>query len=221
MKTRLKDPVWAIFLLVLTGCGCFAGALESRAGVLVQGGPVWRFYSMVPQADEDTPNFQGYGLDLVAGYSIGRILDIGLLGQYTPGNLGAAKLMEEDSSLALLGGIVALRFSKLIYAGLYGGTGYYNGINHAAAEKGLLKGNWQGPAGGLTIGATIGQPRSGGTVTTQVQLFAERMWTEGKQTAEAEREKRSFSAFGLGLTWVYNGLGGSSWENQIIGGFLD
>jgi hypothetical protein len=176
---------------------------------------------MVPQAREDTPNFQGYGVGLAAGYSIGRILDVALLGQYTPGNLGPAKMTGEDASLALLGGTVALRFSNIVYAGLYGGTGYYNGINHAAVGKGLLKGNWQGPAGGITLGATVGQPRAGGTVITQVQLFAERMWTEGKQTADADREKRAFSAFGLGLSWVYNGLGGSSWENQVIGGFLD
>ncbi len=207
-------------ILAATAVVFFAGG-PAFGGPLVKAGPVWRFFSMQPQSNEDTPNYQGYGLDFVAGYSIRRVLDVGLLGQYTPGNLGAPGLQGEDASLALLGGTVALRFSNLVYAGIYGGTGYYNGINHAAVEKGALKGNWQGPAGGVTVGATVGQPRSGGTVTTQIQLFAERMWTEGRQTALAEREKRTFSAFGLGLIWVYNGLGGSSWENQVIGSFVD
>ncbi len=206
--------------LIVTALTLLVGA-TSFGGPLVKGGPVWRFFSMQPESNEDTLNYQGYGLDFVAGYSIARALDFGLLCQYTPGNLGAPGLQGEDASLVMLGGAAGLRVSNLVYAGFYGGTGYFNGINHAAAQRGALKGNWKGPAAGVTIGASIGQPRSSGAVSTQIQLFVERMWTEGKQTATSEREKRAFSAFGLGLIWVYNGLGGASWENQIIRSFVD
>lgn len=192
----------------------------AEAGFLIQGGPTWRFFSFVPKASEDTPNYQGYGLELASGYSLDRVLDIALMAQYTPGSLGVPKIVGEDASFVLLGGMIGATIMKQAYAGIYGGTGYYNGVTHSGHD-GIVKGNFNGPALGLTLGGYLGQPKGSDEATVRVQVYTERAWLSGRPEADSEIEKRTISSFGVGFLWVFNSLGGSAWESRVMKSFLD
>ncbi len=192
----------------------------AQAGFLFQAGPTWRFFSFSPQAEEDTPNYEGYGLELATGYSFGRIFDVAFLAQYTPGDLGAASLSGEDASLVLLGGQVGATLWKQGYFGVYGGTGYYNAVTRSGHDE-IVKGNFNGPAIGATVGAVLGQPKGKHESSVRIQVYTERAWVTGRQTADGEIEKRTISSFGVGFLWVYNSLGGSAWESTVMGSFLD
>lgn len=220
-RRRLRRPSVvraACLLLVLVAIS--PGALESRAGGLLQVGPVWRFYSFLPKDSESTPNYEGYGLDLAGGYSIKGVLDVALLAQYTPGRLGRASLTGEDSSLFSLGGLLGATFARHGYLGLYGGQAYYSGTRHSGRDN-LVKGIFNGPAAGITAGATWGKSTGQGGNRLRLQVFAERAWLSGRQDEAAEIERRSLSAFGLGLIWVFKDSGEAAWENSIMGGFIN
>ncbi len=195
-------------------------APRAEAGFLIQGGPTWRFFSFSPQAEEDTPNYEGYGLELATGYSVDRVIDVTVLAQYTPGSLGVAKITDEDASLVVLGGMIGATILRQGYAGIYGGTGYYNGVSHSGHD-GIVKGNFNGPAMGITVGANLGQPKGSDEVMVRLQVYTERAWMSGRQTAESEIEKRTISSFGVGFLWVFNSLGGGAWESRVMKSFLD
>ena len=211
---------WILFLFVSLALNLIVITPGAEAGFLIQGGPTWRFFSFSPKAAEDTPNYEGYGLELASGYSLGRALDLALLAQYTPGSLGVAKIVGEDASLVLFGGMIGATILKQGYAGIYGGTGYYNGVTHSGHD-GIVKGNFNGPALGLTLGANLGQPKGSDEVTVRVQVYTERAWMSGRTTADSEIEKRTISSFGVGFLWVFNSLGGSVWESRVMKSFLE
>lgn len=192
----------------------------AEAGGLFQVGPVWRFYSLLPTEAEATPNYEGYGLDLAGGYSIKGAVDLALLAQYTPGRLGRASLTREDSSFFLLGGMLGVTFLRLGYLGVYGGQGFYNGIRHSGHDD-LVKGIFNGPAAGLTVGATWGKSKSRGGPLVRLQVFAERAWMRGRQSTDAEVEKRTLAAFGVGLLWVFKNAKDTAWENSVMSGFIN
>lgn len=200
--------------------GFVALAPSAGAGVLVQAGPTWRFFSFDPKTDEETPNYEGYGIELATGYSIDRKVDVAFLAQYTPGNLGASRFAKEDASFVLLGGGLGATLWRQGYVGLYGGTGYYNGVNHSGGEN-TVKGNFNGPAVGLTVGGVLGQAKGTDEAVVRLQVYTERAWVSGRQTAEAEIEKREINTFGVGLVWAYNGFGKQSWEGGVFGGYFD
>ncbi len=210
-------PFWGAVLL---GASLFAWTSVAQGGFLFQGGPTWRFFSFHPQTDEDTPNYEGYGLELATGYSIGRALDLALLVQYTPGGLGVAKIAHEDASLVLLGSMVGVTLWKEGYVGVYGGTGYYKSVTQAGHD-GIVKGNSNGPAVGVTVGANLGAPKGSDESKVRLQVYTERAWLSGRQTRESEIEKRTISSFGVGFLWVFNSLGGSAWESTIMKSFLN
>ena len=209
-----------LFLVVSLALNLIVITPGAEAGFLIQGGPTWRFFSFSPQAAEDTPNYEGYGLELASGYSLDRVLDVALFAQYTPGSLGVAKIVGEDASLVLLGGTIGATIMKQGYAGIYGGTGYYNGVTHSGHD-GIVKGNFNGPALGLTLGASLGQPKGSDEVTVRVQVYTERAWLSGRPAADSEIEKRTISSFGVGFLWVFNSLGGSAWESRVMKSFLE
>ncbi len=217
---RRLSSLKALARVLIAAASFVCAASDAEAGFLVQSGPTWRFFSFDPKTDETTPNYEGYGFDLAAGYSIDRKLDLALLAQYTPGSLGAARFAKEDASLVMLGGMVGATVWKQAYFGIYGGTGYYNGVRHAGPEN-MVKGNFNGPAVGLTVGGVLGQPKGAEESMVRMQVYTERAWVSGRTSAEAEIETRTINAFGVGVVWAYNGFGKQSWEGGVFGGFFD
>lgn len=208
-------------IAVFAAAAWWAGAArEARAGFLFQAGPTWRFFSLNPQAAEETPNYQGYGLDMATGYSVDRKLDVAFLVQYTPGSLGYARITNEDASFALLGGMVGATLWRQGYVAVYGGRGYYNGIKHSGRDD-IVKGNFNGPAVGFSVGGILGEPKSSAESSMRLQVYTERAWMSGRRQEGAEVEKRTINTFGVGFIWAYNSLGKASWENSVMGSFLD
>ena len=214
-------PFLALFLSPFLATGILLCACPvAEAGFLVQAGPTWRFFSFDPKTDETTPNYEGYGFELATGYSIDRKLDVALLAQYTPGSLGAARLSKEDAGLSMFGGMLGATIWKQAYLGIYGGTGYYNGLRREGPDN-IVKGVFTGPSVGLTIGGVLGQPKGAEESTVRLQVYTERAWVSGRQAADAEIEKRAISAFGVGVVWAYNAFNKQSWEGGVFGGFFD
>lgn len=144
-RRMLKNSL--IFFLLL------GPSSTSFAGLLLAPNISWSSYSFRPLAEEDTPNYYGYGFGLTAGYSVAQVIDVAAFYQYHPGNLKHADPSDSNSELKIFGGLAGLRLYKTIYFALsVGSTDYRLPVIAKSSE---VQGNWNGLGFGFSLGGIM------------------------------------------------------------------
>ncbi|MEZ4743689.1 MAG: hypothetical protein R3B45_14805 [Bdellovibrionota bacterium] len=210
-----------VFFILYFVCFIFLGLPKSAmAGFLVGGGPTWNVFSMQPEDDEATPNYQGIGGQFKLGYSFQQIFDISAHVQYSPGNVGMVKLEGEGANLAFYGGEVAARILGSVYFALRGGKAYYQLLKKTREDE--ITGAWQGPAGGFSLGGIVPLNKYNFIQISCdfLHLVASR---EGGNANELDEEsgKRRVDQFSIAINYIYNGYKNSVIENSFFSQYLN
>lgn len=206
---RWLAVVWAPVAL---GVMAFAG--PAHGGVYLAPGLKWAVFSLRPQAVEPTPNYYGYGGVFSIGYSIRQILDFGAFGQYAPGTRKEARPGKADATLLAYGGETALRLSQAVYVGLRGGVGKYRLDRTIDATE--VAGTWAGHCGGFSIGALAKFSK-----VSYLQTTFDVMHFVVASKSDPDLGKRRIDAFGVSISYVFNGYTNYLIENTIFKDFLD
>ena len=125
----------------------------ANAGILFSASAHWGVFAFRPLSEQNSsPNYYGLGPGIVAGYSLFQVFDAAAYVDYIPGQRGAPNIRNENASLIQYGMQLAVRLEDKVYLGLKAGNGLYHLVdkNFIADE---VPGKWQGPSGGLMIGA--------------------------------------------------------------------
>lgn len=141
LRTRNRSAyqaiAWVSFAVAMSFC-----SFEARAGLYAGVGASWNNFVFEPVAEEDTPNYFGYGGRASVGYSAANILDLGIYGHYTPGRLGTPAPSPEDARLWHGGGELGLRLGNAVYLGARGGPALYRLNSQTKDEE--VPGQWTG-----------------------------------------------------------------------------
>lgn len=139
---------WLSLTLLVGAIGLSWSSL--RAAPLWGGGVDWNVLSFRPIAEEETPSFYGYGLELQAGYRIMNELGLGVFASYDILNEGAAKFFTGESSQFGYGMELAGRFEESVYLALRYGNSQISTQGEGISEDFL--GDWDASVWGGSIG---------------------------------------------------------------------
>jgi len=173
-------------------------APPAAAGFLWQMGGTWESLSLRPVAEEPTPNYYGYGVQMVYGYSFWGVWDLGLTMAYAPLQQESAGLGQEDLQWISYGGVMGLRFGQAVYIGLKGLVQQYDLIRQKSDDE--VDGSWRGNGAQLSLGGfwPMGT-RKGHLLQVNLDLG---MATLNRQDA-ADR-KRVVDTFGVSFHYVFS-----------------
>lgn len=200
--------------LVLLGC-----APAAEAGWYVTPGIKWATYAARPEGNEPTPNYYGYGGMLALGYSAKQVFDLGAYGQYVPGTREHADLGKTHALLVSYGGELAFRIAESVYIGARGGSSSYRLLDADPLRTDELAGTWEGPSGGLVIGAVSKVTKQSFFQTTLE--FMQHVVESQEQGEARQLGKRRFDSFALCVQYVFNSEKSYLIENTIFKDFLD
>lgn len=189
---------------------------KSLAGFMVAPSVKWSVFSLEPEAEEKTPNYQGVAPALSFGYSFFQMLDLTAFAQYTPGNLNLVKIPGEAATLLYYGGEIAARIQKSVYFAVRGG-----GVSYQLLTKKLdyeTEGVWEGPAGGLSLGAISMIDKNN---YLQVSLdFMHAVFQKVNREEDEENPKRRMDQFSISFTYVFNDYK-RTLTNNFFGNYLN
>lgn len=185
----------------------------ARAGVLGGVSTHWRTFSLRPLGEEATPNYFGYGVGANFGYSLGKIFDLGAYVNYTPSQIKAAGIGEEDLQLVEYGGQLAFRIGSIVYLGFRGGRFAWRRIRES--WPGEPAGYWRGPGGAISLGAF----GSTGKVT-YVQFSVDVGSAVLTREDRFDETSRSLDSFGITLTYVFIGLDLAGFDNVLLNNYF-
>jgi len=194
---------------------CMSATEKVQAGILLSSGAKWSVFSLEPEKEEPTPNYQGMTGELKFGYSFRQIFDLAANVQYTPGHVGMVKVPGEGANLIFYGGEIAARIRESVYFAFRGGTGSYQLLMRTLDDE--VGGRWKGPAGGISIGGIV---PFGKTDFFQISFDFLQMITS-KQDAEGESGKRRVDQFSIGVSYIFNGRHNSAIENSFFSHYLN
>lgn len=194
-------------------CSSFIAA-PAEAGWMLTGGLEYQTFAFRPLADEATPNYHGYGLELGGGYSLGRILDAQLYARYAPSRLESAKFNADEAALTSYGGILGVRIAETVYIGFGGGPHIYELKSQTRAEE--VPGTWQGMGGFVTIGAFTKLDRQ-----TFTQLAVRFGTSTLERSDESAVSKRKVDTFAVTMTYLWNAEDRFKLSDSIITDFVD
>ncbi len=188
------------------------GAETARAGWYGEIAAGWYDSVFRPQAEEATQNYYGYGATLSGGYSPRQIFDLGLFASYHRGRDGDAKVGSGDLRLTYFGSEMGFRIAEALYLGFRGGPSQ---ISIPEPSTGLSQ-SWEGLSGSLRVGAV-----SKWSKTSFIQTTFEFIHHVVSNTKSPELGKRRLDSFSFGVSYLFNGDGRTTVENQIFDSFLD
>ncbi len=166
-----------------------------KSGTLLAPMLGYSIFSFDAKTDEKTPNYHGYQAQLLVGYSFAQKIDLGLLGTYTPGHHGSARMSREQAWLGTYGLLAGLRHQELVGINLrVVQHDYLLAQNHHEAA---IPGRWQGLGYGLGISMIF-------KVTRSDYLQWEAVVTHAKvqelPNPNSSSETRALSSFTIGLS---------------------
>lgn len=193
-----------------------ASASQAEAGLLLAPAAKWCTFSARPEGTEATPNYYGYGAELTFGYSAEQVFDIAVFGSYIPGRRKSPAFGADDVSLVSYGGVLGFRFASSVYLGFKAGTSAYS-VQKLTDEK-ELAGRYEGPSGGISIGAISALSRQNFLQTTFDIMH--HVLTSTDEAAGGTVRKRRFDAVSISLAYVFNGYSSSVVQNKMFKSFL-
>ncbi|NRA44763.1 MAG: hypothetical protein HRU09_07395 [Oligoflexales bacterium] len=187
---------------LLTAMLIFLFAESAHAGLLFSVSAHWGVFAFRPLSEQDSsPNYYGLGPSLVAGYSLFQVFDAAAYIDYIPGQRGAPNIERETASLTQYGLQLALRLEDKIYLGFKAGQGVYHLIKKDFIDD-EVEGLWQGPSGGLMLGAIHKEDkRNYWQLTLEfIHVVAGKIRRQG----EPEPGDRKIDCFKVSLSYTYN-----------------
>ena len=176
---------------------------NSQAGLLISASAHWGVFALRPIAEQDSsPNYYGLGPALAAGYSLFQTFDAAAYVDYIPGQRGAPNIRNETASLTQYGLQFAVRLEDKIYLGLKGGLGVYHLVQKDLIDD-ELTGIWQGPSGGLMLGAIHKEDKRNYWQLT-LEFIHIVLGKIQRQPGETEPEERKVDCFKVTLSYTYN-----------------
>ncbi len=190
-------------------------SIPANSGTLMAPMLGYSIYSFDAQADEKTPNYHGYQAQLLVGYSFAQKIDLGLLGTYTPGHHGSARLTQEQAWLATYGLLAGLRLQELVGINLrLIQHDYLLRQNH---HETAVPGRWQGLGYGLGISMIFKVTRSDYLQWEAVVTHASVQEQVGAGNTSASR---AMSSFTMGLSYAFNDFHTLLTETKLFKGMI-
>jgi hypothetical protein len=187
--------------LTATLASVFFVESKSEAGMLVTAGMQWANFVFEPKAQEETPNYYGYGARTSAGYSLDQVLDVAIYGEYSPGRLNSASSSGSTALVTDYGAEIGVRILQTMYLGARGGQWNYQLTRRTADEE--IGGSWTGVGGAASFGMLV-------PVNKEVQWQASLDFGQAlikKKNYEAddvEKKARVISRASVTVSFVYN-----------------
>jgi hypothetical protein len=195
----------------------FMMAAPCQAGMLFSLGPNWTNFVFEPVANEDTPNYYGYGGRGCLGYSLEQVLDICAYGQYSPGKLNAASSSNPSAFVYDYGGELGARMFGVLYLGVRGGVWTYHLSSRALDEE--IGGTWSGPGAEVSFGLLL---PVGKQASWQLSLDAGQasVAKEDKKADEDVPKTRKLSRVSVTMSFVFNGYQSDSVAGSLFDSFF-
>lgn len=206
MGLRLSIKILSAVLIWCVTTATFAGGLVTI-------GPNWNNFVFEPVDKEQTPNYYGYGARASFGYSIRRVWDVALYGQYAPGRLNIASATKEDARFFHVGGETALRLAKAVYIGFRGGPATYRLVNQV--EDVEVPGKWTGVMGQGSLGLILPTTKA---LSWQTTLDIGQATV--RPVGDSSAKPRTISQISLTLAFVYNGYETSAVDTAIFNNWI-
>lgn len=190
-----------------------------NAGLLFSASAHWSVFAFRPVVEQDSsPNYYGLGPGLVAGYSLFQAFDAAAFVDYTPGQRGAPNIQNETASLTHYGLQIAMRLEDKVYLGIKVGQGVYHLVRKDSIED-EVEGLWQGPSGGLMLGAIHKEDKR-----NYWQLTLEFMHTTAGRIQQAKgspvQHDRQLDSFKLSISYTYNDFVNHMMKRSILRNIL-
>lgn len=192
-------------------------ATPCKAGMLFSLGPSWTNFVFEPVANEDTPNYYGYGARSSFGYSLGQVIDISAYGQYSPGRLNSASSTNPSAFVYDYGGEIGARLFGVLYLGVRGGVWTYHLSQRALDEE--VGGTWSGPGGEASFGLLL---PVGKQAAWQLSLDAGQASVSktDKKEGEVVPNTRKLSRVSVTMSFVFNGYQSDSIDASLFDSFF-
>lgn len=185
----------------------------SQAGWLLSNSVNLGVFAVRPLQGENSPNYFGFGPDLTAGYSFWQKLDLAGYGAYIPGRQHKIHLGQENASLVLWGGQVALRFNDTVYMGLFAGKDRYHLVKQTTLKEQLL-GRWEGNSLGVGVGVIFKEAKRTYWQFT-LRMFNMSLLRQAP-SAVPGLEARNADAVLLGVSYTFNSFYNVLEQNSIF-----